>query len=323
MEAASLPPWATERGWEGVGRRTGAGFPLAAAAQPKMMYTKPKVSMSVNPWEGVLGPGNVESQSTVKTHTRADVASLIKTPKEVWKAGKEPTQLSTAPLPGTNAERAAAKRTPSHLRGNENASRGVVASSERLPDTTTIKATRRVWKTSDQKFPDGTTLVGAVSCTVRPKRTNIPASSMSMASLAALSAMQSSGGLPERAQSAAAVLEDTEFARSTRRPETEVELLAYVRDLKAQCFRLQQTAGDKEAELERLYTARDRSDKDGAQVEEADKDFDDFKQRIETRQSAVEDRLPDLSKQKHELDNVIKRLHRANKVMTNRLGQCR
>lgn len=314
-------PWATERGWDSVGQRTGSGFPVAPTVQPKMMY-KPKVSMAVNPWEGVLGPGNVESQSTVKIHSRADVSTLIKTSKEVWKAGKEPTQVTTMPLPGTNAERAAAKRTPSHLRGNEKASRGVVASFERLPDKTTIKATRRVWRTEEQKFPDGSSQVGA-TCTVRAKRTNIPASSMSMASLAALSAMEDSGELPERAQSAAAVLEDTEFARSTRRPETEAELLAYVRDLKAQCSRLQQAAGDKESELERLHAARDRSDKDGAQVEEADKDFEDFKQRIEARYNATEDRLPDLAKQKYELDDVIRRLHKANKVMTNRLGQCR
>ena len=159
---------------------------------------------------------------------------------------------------------------------------------------------------------------------VRPKRTNIPASSMTMASLTALSTLsEDTAELPERAQSAAAVLEDTEFMRSTRRPETEAEMQAVVRDLKAQFTKLQQTAGEKEAELERLHAARERSDTAVAQASEADRDMEDFKVRIEARYAALDERLPDLSKQKHALEDVIKRLQKANKVMNSRLQQSR
>ena len=236
------------------------------------------------------------------------MSTLIKTRPEVWKAGKQPTQVSNAPLPGTKCEAAAAKRTPSHLRGNEKASRGVVAAHERLPDATTIKATK--------------VSVAGGMMTVRPKRTVIPASSMSAASLAALSELCDSSELPERAQSAP-VLEDSQFSRSTRRPESEAELQAFVRDLKAQFSKLQQTAAGKEAELERLRAAAERTCKDEEHAWEADKDFEDFKQRIEARNASIEDSLPNLSKQKHELDDVIKRLQKANKIMNNRLAQCR
>jgi len=305
---AFVPPWATERGWDGVAGATGAGFPTAPAPQPQRIREKPKPSMAANPWEGVLGPSAVESAFTVKTHIRADVSTLIKTRPEVWKAGKQPTQVSNAPLPGTKCEAAAAKRTPSHLRGNEKASRGVVAAHERLPDATTIKATK--------------VSVAGGMMTVRPKRTVIPASSMSAASLAALSELCDSSELPERAQSAP-VLEDSQFSRSTRRPESEAELQAFVRDLKAQFSKLQQTAAGKEAELERLRAAAERTCKDEEHAWEADKDFEDFKQRIEARNASIEDSLPNLSKQKHELDDVIKRLQKANKIMNNRLAQCR
>ena len=313
-----MPPWASERGWDRVGHATGSGFLIAPSAHVRT--ARPKPSMAANPWEGVLGPSALESAMTTKTHARADVSTLIKTPKEVWKAGKQPTEVTSAPLPGTNAERAAAKRTPSHLRGNEKASRGVVAAHERLPDAATMKVTKAVWKTEEKKYSDGTIMSGATILTVRPKRTMIPASSMSAASLAAL---DDSRELPERAQSASAILEDTEFNRSHRRPETEAEMQAFIRDLKAQFTKLQQTATSKSAELERLHAARDRSDRDEAQVWEADKDFEDFKQRIDARNTAIDDRLPDLSKQKHELEEVVKRLHKANKTMNNRLGQCR
>ena len=308
MEAC-VPPWATERGWDGVARTTGAGFPKGAPAPQPRIREKPKPTMAANPWEGVLGPPALESALTVKTHTRADVSTLIKTRPEVWKTGKKPTEVVSTPLPGTHAEVAAAKRTPSHLRGNEKASRGVVAANERLPDHTTIKATKAA-------------VIGGMM-TVRPKRTSIPASSMSAASLAALSELGDSRELPERAQSAAAILEDTEPSRSTRRPESEAELQVFVRDLKAQFSKLQQTAADREAELERLRAARDRTAKDEEQAWEADKDFEDFKQRVEARHTAIEDSLPNLAKQKHELEEVVKRLNKANKVMNNRLSQCR
>ena len=109
MEAA-VPPWATERGWDRVGQLTGAGRPVTPPAPPRAIIAKPKVSVESNPWEGVLGPPAVESALTTKAHARADVSTLIKTPKEVWKAGKQPTEITTAQLPGTHAERAAAKR---------------------------------------------------------------------------------------------------------------------------------------------------------------------------------------------------------------------
>jgi hypothetical protein len=287
-----------------------------------MMRCKPKPSMEANPWEGVMGPGLAESEATVKTYARSDVSTLIKTPKEVWKAGKPPTQFTTAPLPGTNAEKQAAKRTPAHLRGNANASRGVVASFERMPDVVSIKSTKMIWKTEDQCFADGTTIPDVTSLTIRPRGRPIPTTSMSMASLHELGA-QSSEDLPERAQSASGALEGTEFVRSTRRPETEAELEALVRGLKVQHAKLQQTSRDKEAELERLHSARDRSDRDEAQVGEADKDFEEFQQRIEARNNGIDDRLPDLISQKRDLQDVTRRLEKANKVMNNRLGTCR
>ena len=86
---------------------------------------------------------------------------------------------------------------------------------------------------------------------------------------------------------------------------------------------LLQTAVDREAELERLRAARDRTAKDEEQAWEADKDFEDFKQRVEARHAAIEESLPNMVKQKHELEDVIKRLHKANKHMNNRLSQCR
>ena len=315
MEAA-IPPWASDRGWEGVGRASGAGYPVLPPPPPAKIMSKPRPSVEANPWEGALGPPVAEAQATSKIHARADVSKLIKTPKEVWKAVKKPTEITTATLPGTHAEKQAAKRTPSHLRGNEKASRGVVASSERLPDTITIKATKRVWKPDDAS--GGTTMM------VRPKRTIIPASSMTMASLSALSALsEDAEELPERAQSAAAVLEDTEHVRSTRRPETEAEMQAVIRDLKAQFTKLQQTVGEKEAELERLHGARDRSDTAAVQAGEADRDMEDFKSRVEARYMAIDERLPDLSKQKYALEDVAKRLQKANKVMNSRLQQSR
>jgi len=326
MEAA-IPPWASDRGWEGVGRASGAGFPVPpshnakfhAMPPPQKIMAKPKPSMAANPWEGALGPPVAEAQATSKVHARADVSKLIKTPKEVWKAVKKPTEFTTAPLPGggqSACEKQLARRTPSHLRGNAKASRGVVASSERLPDTTTIRATKRVWKADDD--------TGIVTMMVRPKRTIIPASSMTTASFSALSALsEDAEELPERAQSAAAVLEDTEHLRSVRRPETEAEMQAIIRDLKAQFAKLQQTAGEKEVELERLHMARDRSDTAVVQAGEADRDMEEFKNRIEARYTAIDERLPDLAKQKHALGDVITRLNKANKVMNSRLQQCR
>jgi len=145
-----------------------------------------------------------------------------------------------------------------------------------------------------------------------------------MASFAALSALsEDAEELPERAQSAAAVLEDTDHLRSARRPETEAEMHAIVRDLKAQLAKLQQTAGEKEVELERLHTARERSDTAVVQAGEADKDMEEFKNRIEARYTAIDERFPDLSKQKNALADVITRLNKANKVMNSRLQQCR
>jgi hypothetical protein len=58
----------------------------------------------LNPYEGVLGPGIGESGSTQKVHKRADISKLIKTGKDVWKAGKQPTQTYAGKLPGAESQ---------------------------------------------------------------------------------------------------------------------------------------------------------------------------------------------------------------------------
>ena len=299
---AAIPPWGSDRCWEGLRQQPGARLSAGPRAEPRVMH-KPRAALEANPWEGALGPPVIEAGMAVSAHKRGDILKELKTPKEVWAKGKPATQFAGGALPGAHMERAAAERTPAHMRGNSKAARGVLGCGERVPDPISIKTTKRVWKTEEQKLPDGTSGGIATIMTIRPKCRE-----------------------PERmrARSAAAVLEDAGSGASTRRlPDNEEDAGAWLRDLKAQLSRLEQTAKDKEAELERLKSASGKSDRDAAHVGEAEENLEDFKRRVEARQRDVEDRLPDLSKQKSALEEIIKRLHKANKHMNNRLGQCR
>ena len=46
------------------------------------------------------GPSILESRQTVSSHLRSNLTSLVKTPPEVWKRGKAPTEPISGPLPG-------------------------------------------------------------------------------------------------------------------------------------------------------------------------------------------------------------------------------
>ena len=115
MEAA-IPPWGSDRCWEGLRQQTGARLSAGPRAEPRVMH-KPRAALEANPWEGALGPPVIEAGMAVSAHKRGDILKELKTPKEVWAKGKPATQFAGGALPGANMERAAAERTPAHMRG--------------------------------------------------------------------------------------------------------------------------------------------------------------------------------------------------------------
>eukprot|EP00960_Hanusia_phi_P041861 755178-Hanusia_phi.AAC.1 len=288
-----------------------------APAMSRERFPRASPSIDRNPYEGALGPAVVEGGILSKTHARSDVSTLIKTPQEVWKVGKQPTQPEDRPLPGFHSETRASKRVPSYMKGNANASRVVGSNFERLPDTFTIKSTTTVWQKTMIDVQGGqSTMVDSVY--IKPTK------NISLPALGSHDDGKDESGTPVRSRSATgyAEVESSVGRRKDSRSEME-RAESNLIQLKAHLSRLEQAAQDREAELSRLLSARSRVERDEAKISESEKEFDEFRRRVESRVNLYEGKCQDLARQRQVLEEVLKRMRSAHKDKNQRLGQVR
>uniref|UniRef100_A0A7S4M038 Uncharacterized protein n=1 Tax=Guillardia theta TaxID=55529 RepID=A0A7S4M038_GUITH len=286
-------------------------------AMQRDRFPRPSPSIDSNPYEGALGPAVVEGGIMSKTHARSDVSTLIKTPQEVWRVGKQPTIPADRPLPGVHSETRASQRVPSYKRGNANASRVVASNFERLPDTFTIKSTTAIWQKTMIDVQGGqSTMVDSVY--IKPtKNTSLPA-------LGSHDETRQESISPVRSRSATGYSEMDSSVGRRRESKNEVERAeSNLIQLKAHLNRLQQAVQDREAELTRLLSARSRVERDEAKISESEREFEEFRRRVEARVALYEGRCQDLARQRQVLEEVLKRMRSAHKEKNQRLGQVR